>query len=243
MSARAPQTPNGTRERLARISHHFLTEPEPPPRPAPSLLPVVLDDDSQDLLVYGLAQTCHARGTITRVLHTEAQLRAADSRSSPLYELIAPAALMDQLDEELSGTKPPPDLCLIPLLTAESPMLANYSHTVLLVPATPAATVRAYLRIKCLRRANPDAQPGIVMLSNDADVDPAALYDRISAASRRFLDCEPVWLGRLAGSERSRTPHGMLELAETLGRRGFAIAPDEPGTAASESRRRAAAVR
>jgi hypothetical protein len=237
MGAGDPRGAGGTRGRLARISHHFLSEPEP--AAAPSLLPVLLDDAAQDALVYGLAQACHARGTIARVLHVEPRLRAADPRSSPLYELAAPAALTRRLEEELSGTKLPPDLCLIPLTDPGPPALADYTHVVLCLPATPAGTLRAYLRIKQLRGVNPAIAPGIVMLTGGAANDSRRLFDKLAAAARRFLDRDPVLLGVLAGDVRCRVPHGMLELAERLTRCGFAPPPRAP--AAGDAPRAAAA--
>ncbi|HEX9627415.1 MAG TPA: hypothetical protein VGA00_10810 [Acidiferrobacterales bacterium] len=243
MGAGEPRGAGGARERLARISHHFLSEPERTAVPAPSLLPVLLDDAAQDALVYGLAQTCHARGTVTRVLHVEPRLRAADPRSSPLYELAAPAALARRVEEELSGTKLPPDLCLIPLTDDAVPALADYTHVMLYVPATPEATLQAYLRIKRLLGANPDVAPGVVMLTGDNRDDSHALFDKLAAAGRRFLGCDPPLLGRLAGAARCRAPHGMLELADTLIRRGFAPAPRAPQTPTAGDAPRAAAAR
>ncbi len=198
----------GTRERLVGISQYFLSDPDPGQAekskalPETQLLPVLVDSDLTQALVYALARALHAQGLTALVLHVDSSLRSADPRSSSLRsQLDSPTVLRQHLREEIGGAKRPPRVCLIPVTDPRDPHLREYDHIVVATGASLAALKRGYLRIKHLTAAGVSARIGTIVVGASGDEDARRYFERLAAAAMRFLGRSLTPIGAVITSE------------------------------------------
>ena len=203
----------GTRERLAGISQYFLSEPdsnpvdEHAPVPDTHLLPVLVDSELTQVFVYALARALHTHGLTALVLHVESSLRSADPRSSSLSShLDSPAALRRHLHEEISGSKRPPRICLIPVTDSRDPHLREYEHTLIAVGASLPALKRCYLNVKHLSVAGVPTRIGAIIVGASSDENARRYFDRLAAAAMRFLGHPVTYIGAVITSEPTAEP-------------------------------------
>jgi len=192
----------GTRERLAGISHYFLSEPESAATEKQTkskntyLLPVLVDSELTQVFVYALARALHARGVTSLVLHVESSLRGTDPRSSSLCsQLDSPAALHMRLKDDLGGAKPPPHVCLIPVTNPSNPHLREYERALIAVAASLPGLKRSYLSIKQLAVEQIPTQIGTIIVGATSHDHGRQFFDRLAAGAMRFLGRTLTYIG------------------------------------------------
>ena len=240
----------GTRERLAGISQYFLSEPDTSvagKRAAPHetwLLPVLVDSELTQVLVYALARALHARGLTSIVLHVDSSLRSTDPRSSSLRSrLDSPAILHRHLKEELGESKLPPRVCLIPVTDSGNPHLREYDRALIAVGASQLALKRSYLSIKRLTGDGVPTRVGVIVVGAVSDEDARRYSNRLAAAAMRFLGRTVTGIGGVITAESTTDPAGnagevsrnsLAAIVDALIREGFlGIDPDGSAAAAS----------
>jgi hypothetical protein len=240
---------NRSRERLALISHHFLSEPATETRvnTSPQILPILLDSEGDHNLIYSIARTFHANGITTSIVHTERGLREADPRASNFRDSLCDSSVIDYLlGEAMNENKPPPDLCLIPS-TALPEKQGNIGQLLMIVPATGDALRNAYLRIKKWTSDELDIKAGIAIAHAADHAQARSYYEKLATGAERFLGAEIRYMGCLLKLSTAQSPasgsistignhpvpHGSIELVNTLLRSGFVRHPAEAHAATS----------
>ena len=249
----------GTRERLAGISQYFLSEPDTSAagkRTAPHepwLLPVLVDSELTQVLVYALARALHARGLTSIVLHVDSSLRSTDPRSSSLHSrLDSPAVLQHHLKEELGESKLPPRVCLIPVTDCGNPHLREYDRALIAVGASQLALKHSYLNIKRLTDDGVPARIGAIVVGAVSDEDVRRYSDRLAAAAMRFLGRTVTRLGGVITPESTTDPavnigevsrNSLAAIVDALIREGFLGSDPAPASAAETTKSPPARIR
>ena len=234
---------NRSRERLALISHHFLSEQatETSVRKGPQILPVLLTSEDDHNLIYSIARTFHAIGISTSVLHTERSLREADPRASNFCGNLCDSSVVDyMLGEALNENKPPPDLCLIPS-TGLPEKQGNIHQLLMIVPATGDGLRNAFLCIKKWTYNDMELRIGIAIAHVTDQAQARVYYEKLATGVDRFLGSEIRYMGCMlklpglpAAANRSAStpgsqpvPHGSIELVNTLLQSRFVKQPSQ----------------
>ncbi len=240
------------RQRLAGISHYFLSEPgtvtaeKPPALTVTQLLPVLVDSELTQIFVYALARALHARGITALVLHVESGLRSTDPRSSALCsQLDSPASLRRHLEDGLGGTKPPPQVCLIPVANPVNPHLREYGCAVMAVRPSPDGLKRAYLTIKQLALRQIPIRIAVIVVGTTKETEGRQYYDRLAAGAMRFLGRTLGYIGSVIMPEAGSTyslcataPDFLGDIVDGLVRDGL-LCTDSSGRTASPNGREA----
>lgn len=206
---------SGTRERLADISRYFLSDPETAVSTPPAgstetcLLPVLVSSEVTQALVYALARALHARGVTAIVLHVDSRLRVADPRSSSLCsQPDTPAGLRMRLKDGLGGTKPQPRVCLIPVTDPEDTHLREYKRVLIAVGATPTGLKQSYLSVKQFALAGAESRISAIVVGTANKNDGRKLFDRLAAATMRFLGRTLDYAGTVTTTTADSTSDG-----------------------------------
>ncbi|MHB8455019.1 MAG: MinD/ParA family ATP-binding protein [Acidiferrobacterales bacterium] len=223
------------RQRLADISQYFLSEPaavtteKPATQKVTQLLPVLVDSELTQIFVYALARALHARGITALVLHVESGLRNSDPRSSALCsQLDSPASLRRHLEDGLGGTKPPPQVCLIPVANPVNPHLREYGCAVMAIRPSPDGLKHAYLTIKQLALRQIPIRINVIVVGTTKEAEGRQYYDRLAAGAMRFLGRTLGYIGSVtmpesesASSLGASAPDFLVDIVDVLVRDGL----------------------
>jgi len=222
---------SASKERLERISHHFLSAPGDGPAPGarvPLMVPVVAVAGAPAFPLEELSQALLARGRPAVVLDARRDVRTP-SRPTPSTEahqetpvppgdpaggdgLARPAEPLAHPGEALDAARtldPVPDFCLVPVTAEAWPLPKAFTRPLLAVPAHRDGVREAYLAAKQAHAWGLAGPVGVVM--TDA-ADPAAAarhFDQLANAMGRFLGLEAVSYGALPSPA---TPHAAVDL-------------------------------
>jgi hypothetical protein len=266
--ARVAPASSASKERLERISHHFLSTPgegSAPEGKAPLMVPLVAAPGSPDFPLESLSQALLARGRPAAVLDARRDVRTS-SRPTPSTQAHPeppvpsgptgggggpawPPMAPDEALEAARALDPVPDLCLVPLSAESWPLPGGFTRPLLLVPAHREGLREAFL---CAKQAHAWGLKGAVGVILTDAADPAAAarqFDQLSQALWRFLGLEAVSYGAVPPGE---SPHAAVDLLgpapearldESLAGIARLLAADLPKPPAAEPPPRAGATR
>jgi hypothetical protein len=239
---RVAQSSGASKQRLAEISHHFLSEPregegKPAGRKArPALLPVLPVPGAADFPFARLTQAFLARGWPTAILDPRRGVRDVHTHpipSAPSHpEPSAPPVPADggggpanpaQVVDAARALKPAPRLCLVPLSVEDWPLPADFLAPLLAVPAGADGVREAYRCLKRIAAAGPLGPVGAVMVQAPDEETAGRHFDKLADGAMRFLGVQVVSFGYLPAPP---DPHAAVDL--------LADAPDAAFGAALE---------
>ncbi|MBK9132765.1 MAG: hypothetical protein IPM20_14220 [Gammaproteobacteria bacterium] len=202
----------GPKERLQRISRHFLDE-----GPAPARIAVLgIAGDADALPVHGLARALAARGVPVAVADTTASLLELVYRdpgmSSTVEEALPETGTEDMLARLRRG--PRPDLMLV----TAPPTDAQPCALVLLgVPLQARGMRSAYLMLKALAQLAPIPVIGATLTGARTRDEASVGFTRFASAARRFLGIDLVSYSYLAaGRSRGEDEASLNDIARLL---------------------------
>lgn len=206
------------RERLAQISHHFLSDAESRvagAATAPGMRVAVLDDPDAPgaLPVEGLARILAARGRVVSMFDAAAGLvsviRSVETPETPHAPDSAPSI-------DAAGGAGNPDTVLV-MARHPTAHLAGCATVLLALPCEPAGMCRAYARIKPLMRS-PGAPALGVTVTGAADRAAAqACFDKFARAALGFLGVRALSYGYLGAPQDTGLRSAELaDIAELL---------------------------
>jgi len=225
---RIAQTSGASKQRLAEISHHFLSEsPEGDDAPAgrkgcAALLPVLPVPGAADFPFTRLTQAFLARGWPSNVLDPRRGSRDAHTHPSPSAQShpepsappaptgggSGPANLTAVLDAARDLT-PAPRLCLVPLRVEDWPLPAPFLPPLLAVPAGHDGVREAYRCLKRIVAAGHAGPVGAVMVAAPDEASAGRHFDKLADGALRFLGVEVVSYGFLPAPPE---PHAAVDL-------------------------------
>lgn len=187
------------KERLAQISHHFLTKEEAGTQHSFKAYVVAVMNDLQHcmgLAPLALAQALQSRDRVTAILHTEGQPYISyglASKDDGLSWQLKPSELIDT-DAWLKaiGMSVSPELILMPISSSKSPVIDYCDVVVLSVHASKVGVCDAYQHIKRLAIRNKSQRIGVTII-NAQDLESAQyFYSSLAEVALRFLDISLV---------------------------------------------------
>ncbi|MBK9132287.1 MAG: hypothetical protein IPM20_11715 [Gammaproteobacteria bacterium] len=202
----------GPKERLQRISRHFLDE-----GPAPARIAVLgIAGDADALPVDGLARALAARGVPVAVADTTAGLLALVQRELGMTSAPDDAPPEADIGDVLARLRrgPRPDLMLV----TAPPTDAQPCALVLLgVPLQARGMRAAYLMLKALARLAPMPVIGATLTGARTRDEAAAGFTRFASAARRFLGIDLLSYSYLAaGRSRGEDEASLNDIARLL---------------------------
>jgi hypothetical protein len=221
---RVAQTSSRSRERLERISHHFLSGPGDGPAASgrrPILVPVLPMPGAQDLPLSLLTQALLARGRSSAILDARRGVREASrlNPSEPSHRNVSvpPAAdgggdgptLLEGLARTSLALQPVPDLCLVPVTVDDWPWPAAFGPPLLAVATDRDGVREAYRGLKQLAAAAPTGPVGVVMTEAPDEASARLHFEKLAEGALRFLQVEVVSYGWLPAPP---PPHGPVDL-------------------------------
>ena len=208
MIPRASTSANSSRERLARISHHFLSDEQPsasqdpgamhkithaydttPVQNAqPYILPILMGLQQENKFpVYALSQALLSHKTSSAVMLVEGELSSASSTIFTPYKAIPDQDPFNQLLQQ-TRYQHNPDIYLIPVAGVCSPYVTLTRRLLIPVEATLNGVRDAYLRIKRTSDSKQQLAIGIIFLKcNDPDW-ARRCFAKLADGTRSFLD-------------------------------------------------------
>lgn len=211
---------SASKERLERISHHFLSAPGdgPPKGPrVPLLVPVVAVPGGPELPLESLSQALLARGRPAVVLDARRDARTPP-RPSPSTQAHpeppvppepqfggdgpapppAPAAgHPGDAVETARALDPAPDICLVPLSADAWPLPKAFARPLLAVPAHRDGLREAFLCAKQAHAWGLRGAVGVVMTDAPDSAAAARQFEHLAEALWRFLGLDAVSYGAL----------------------------------------------
>jgi len=226
--ARVASASTASKERLERISHHFLSGtgdgPAAGPR-TPVLVPVVTVPGASELPLERLSQALLARGRPSVVLDARRDARDT-SRPSPSTEAHrdtpvppgtdaggggpapAPAPPAEAV-EAAKSLKPAPDICLVPVPADAWPLPGAFARPLFVLPATTDGVREAYLCAKQAHAWGLTGTLGVIVADAPDNAAAARHFDALSDALWRFLGLAAISYGALPAPP---PPHGPVDL-------------------------------
>jgi len=224
MPSRSNPQPGSSKERLANISHFFLSESDKPnilSSPC-SFLPVILETETDDHLVYFLARAFYMHRLTVIVLHIDSTLRERDRRASSLYTQNHEPVVVGSKLAEICSNKRLPDLCLLPVCTNKYAVHEEYKKAILIVSERQKNLGYAYAEIKRLLRELPILSIGIVMNHATDSHEAQQLFAKLNGGVRHFLGNRLIYLGHYSGrssiSSRSEDTVALTDVADIVQR-------------------------
>lgn len=224
--ARVAQTSSASKERLERISHHFLSGTAERPAPSgnrPLLLPVLPVPGAEDFPLVLLTQALLARGRSTAVLDPRRGVRTATrpDPSEPSHpDASAPPAVrgggggpalsLAGLAEAAAALTPAPELCLVPVAADDWPLPAGFGRPLLAVPARQEGVREAYRHLKRLAAAGHRGPVGVVITAADEEASARLHFDKLAEGALRFLELEVFSYGCLPAPPAPHAPVDLL---------------------------------
>jgi len=223
--ARVAQTSSASKERLERISHHFLSGPE---RPVPSgaqpvLVPVLPMPGAEDFPLVLLTQAFLARGRSSAVLDPRRGVRTAtrpDPSDLSHPDVSVPPAVRGGGDGPTSDLatlvdaarthKPAPDVCLVPVTTDDWPLPAGFVRPVLAVPAHKDGVREAYRALKRVAAAGHVGPVGVVITAAPDEASARLHFEKLAEGALRFLELEVASYGCLPAPPAPHAPVDLL---------------------------------
>lgn len=224
-----------SKERLERISHHFLSGPEGAPESAPGdgpapaakaplVVPVLTVPGGDELPLERLSRALLARGRSAAVLDARGDVQSA-SRPNPSEKThrdnpvppagsgggdgLAPPADTARLVEAARALDPVPALCLVPLTAEDWPVPDAFARPLLAVATGGEALRAGFLAVKQAHAGGLKSTLG-VLLTHAPDAAAAARhFDALAEALWRFLGLEAVSYGCLPAPP---APHAAVDL-------------------------------
>ena len=211
MKNRVASTSAASRERLEKISHHFLTAAEPRRRQeavSPLTIPIISVSPEAAFPHDRLARALASRGRPARVLEISRELQNSAHPASlpdPTHQPGAALSLTgkggtapatpDGVRDAIGALNPAPAFCLVPLKASE--VVTGVELGCLLIGAEPnrEGLLAAYRLAKAAWAHRPGASVGVTIL-NARDRTSAALhFKKLAEAVTRFLGEELVSFG------------------------------------------------
>ncbi len=234
--ARVASASSASKERLERISHHFLSGPGDGPAPGartPVLVPVVAVPGCPEFPLEQLSQALLARGRPAVVLDARRDARGT-SRPSPSTEAHRDSPVPSGKDaggggpapapahpaeavEAARALDPVPDVCLVPLAADAWPLPGAFTHPLLVLPATTDGLREAYLCAKQAHAWGLTGTVGVIVVAAPDNAAAARHFDALSDALWRFLGLAAISYGSLPAPP---PPHGPVDLLAPGGAQG-----------------------
>jgi hypothetical protein len=203
---------SSSRERLSRISHHFLSDDEsytPPPVSQANIpmetsnkqpeentqtfvLPILMSLQQEHYFpVYALSQALLAHKTSSAVLLVEGELTSSSCSTVFKPHGSTPTtadqtSLQDLLQQ--TGYQHEPDVYLIPVAGVTSPYVATSRRLLIPAEASLNGVRSAYLQLKWLASLRQDLDIGLIMLNTDDPAWARRCFDKLATGARMFLD-------------------------------------------------------
>jgi len=221
---RVAQASGRSRERLERISHHFLSGPDERSAAGgrtPPLIPV-LAAPGADLPLALLPQAFLARGRSSAVLDARRGVRTASrpDPSDPTHpQASAPPAVrgggggpadLEGLLRDAAALDPAPDLCLAPLAADDWPLPGGFGRPLLLARTDRDGVREAYLCLKALAMAGHAGPVGVVMAAAPDEEAARRHFDLLAEGALRFLGLEAVSYGYAPEPPPAHAPVDLL---------------------------------
>lgn len=199
----------GSRERLAQISHHFLSEPLAvvETNRNPSFMPVLLNDVADVWVAHCVARALTTRKRPSTVVYVEREMQQAALDALANIDrrgLVVPLtrrgdwndhnAAQLRLLKAVGAQNSQHRFCLIPISKVQTPVLDIFDR--LLMPVAPRmeALRAAYIRIKQMSgKATP--MIGVTIMDCDGPDDARLYFDKLAVAALRFLGQRLMYCG------------------------------------------------
>lgn len=195
------------RERLARISHHFLSDTEPAATGGTitvRLAVLTVRDTPQTLPVHDLARALALRGRAVSVVDL------ADGLVSSIRPAVAPEKLAEQVRPPAgAGASAPttPGLdtrcdidTLMVVAQRPEPQLSGCDSVLLPVPYDPQGMYRAYDGAKRLLGCARPPTLGVTITGATGRAEAEAAFEKFARATMRFLEITPTSYAYLDGA-------------------------------------------
>lgn len=199
----------GSKEKLAQISHHFLSEPltvvETDRRPA--FMPVLLNDVSEVWVAHCIARALTTRKRPSTVVYVEREMQQAALDTLANIDrrgLVVPLtrrgdwndhnAAQLRLLKAVGVQNSQHKFCLIPVSRIETPVLGIFDRLLMPVASQLDALRNAYVRIKRIS-ANANPTIGITVLDCDRREDAQLHFEKLAVAAMRFLGQRLLYCG------------------------------------------------
>jgi hypothetical protein len=209
MAEKSDRRTPGSKERLAQISHHFLSEPPVAVDTAhrPSFMPVLLNDVADVWVAHCIARALTTRKRPSTVVYVEREMQQAalDTRANiDRRGLVVPLtrrgdwhdhnAAQLRLLKAVGTQNSQHKFCLIPISNMQTTVLELFDR--LLMPVAPGldGLRSAYIRIK---RLSGNATPaiGVTIIDCDTEEDARLYFDKLAVAALRFLGQRLMYCG------------------------------------------------
>lgn len=234
MNSRTASAASTSRERLEKISHHFLTGPGSRTRPEaghPHVMPIVSVSGDVPFPHHSLAQALCARGRLARILevywgpqesasptstpdtshHTEAAPPLPEGGGGPALDSAA-------IRERAAALDPAPALCLVPLQARHVTVAVEFGGVLMGVPASRDGLLAAYRFSKAALALREGVTLGVTILHARDRPSAALHFEKLADGVRRFLGVEVVSFGFIPAPPNPYAPVDLL-------------APEPPDTA------------
>ena len=198
MSAGQNKKPQTTRDRLAQISHHFLSDEEvinkegseqAPTSDVYTLALLNMTNDDDELPVFLLSQQLAAHGYSAAILDNTTGMKMVSSMIDSQQTGTVRDGLyhhtLDDVTRQLDNK--PYDVHFLLVDTPESSCLSSVNKVLVAASATPEGLRRAYISIKQLTSDHNEAQVGVT-ITGVTDVSRAEYcFNRLETAVHQFL--------------------------------------------------------
>lgn len=202
----------GPKERLQRISRHFLDE-----GPAPARIAVLgIAGDADALPVDGLARALAARGVPVAVADTSANLLVLVQREPGMNPIPDDAPPQTGTEDVLARLRrgPRPDLILV---TTPPTDVQPCALVLLGVPLQARGMRAAYLMLKALARLTPIPVIGATLTGARTRDEASVGFTRFASAAQHFLGIDLVSYSYLAaGRSRGEDEASLNDIARLL---------------------------
>lgn len=212
MISRSSHLAHSSRERLAQISHHFLSDDMPPVtltatqtntgshaitgndrgNPAqPYILPVLMNPLLEfHFPVYALSQALLGYKTSSAVILVEGETQSSTSSTVFTPHEHTGQAIDQCLITELlqQGRQHGPDICLIPVAAINSPCVIASRRVLIPVQATLNGIRYAYLQLKRLASVGQNIDTGVFIVDCEDPAWARRCFDKLAAGAITFLD-------------------------------------------------------
>ena len=227
------QQSRGSRTRLEKISHHFLSEIQPlPATPSGSMfLPIYVEDIEHAQVAKHIADAMTAHCDCT-LLNVDRRLQRPEDRTGaeatnkdfniPLTrknDLASAEDMLGRLKAGISEQSYIPELGLVALSSQHMALIKRLKRVVIPAVATLDGIRNAYLNIKKLGN-NDVSEFSIVMLDSDSQVDSQIYFEKLATGALRFLNLHlmyngyiPAGIENISGTDKYSSNDLMTELA------------------------------
>lgn len=207
MASAQKRTQQDSQARLARISHHFLSESRSHSAPnAPFMvLPIAASSSQRGFPLEHLCRILGARGCTVMLVEQAAanhdQFRYTFHHAggtAPRLQLVN--SERPRLHDWLHGSPPwsqPPDMILLPQQEIDRAALPLGNRLLLPVNATPAALRNAYLQIKHMSSHVRPRSIAITVIQARSAAEARRYFSRLAVASLSFLGIKLLSYGHL----------------------------------------------